>query len=260
MSKNKILFDGCSFTANSGFAPENQNKFHWPHLLSRHYRVDVDNNAVGGSSNTEIFNRTVQNTASDAYNLVVVQWSSINRYWAYRSDNNIDDFTIISGGQPCGFSCDQYETQQYSKLHQTYFTNNYMNLRHWLCQVIALAGFFNYQKQPYVFIKGFENYISDFTNAEYISGVGFVNLPKEIKDLLDFNNRPDDYILSKIINIQNLINKARHLNWLNFDSISFNDAAVDLADDQMHPGLESNQWLSEQLILHCDRKNLLTHV
>lgn len=259
MIEKKILFDGCSFTADNGFQIENQSKFHWPHLVSQHYQTEFKNLAIGGSSNTAIFNRLVEHTALTRYKLVVVQWSEIGRYWAYHANQNIDDFTIIGSWEPTGFRNNNPETQQYAKLHQTYFDNNYVNLRQWLCQSIALAGFFDNQNQPYVFVKGFENYVKDFDSVRYSATTGFLNLSSAVQNLLDFDNRPDNYMLEKVTEIQTLLSKSKQLNWINFDSPGFYDSAVDLADDQMHPGPVSNSNFTTQFVAYCDRKNLLTH-
>lgn len=256
MIERKILFDGCSFTADNGFLLENQPRFHWPYLVSNHYQTEFKNLAIGGSSNTAIFNRTVEHTASNRYDLVVVQWSDIGRYVAYHASNNIDDFTIIGSWGVKGFRCNNSETQQYAKLHQTYFDNHYVTLREWLCQTIALAGLFDSKNQPYVFVKGFENYVNEFDNIKY-TGAGFVNLSSGLQPLLDFDNRPDDYIHKKVTEIQNLLSKSKKLNWVNFDSPGFYDSAVDLADDQMHPGPMSNANFTKQFISYCNHKNLL---
>ena len=255
----KILFDGCSFTADSGFLAEHQRVSHWPQLLSNHYQTKFDNSAQGGSSNEEIFNRVVQTTSANSYDLVVVQWSEISRQWIHCSSQNIDDFTIINTGHPKGHQCGSHEVQQYAKLHYTYFNNQYVNLKKWLCQGLALAGYLDSKNQPYVFIKGFENYVSAFTRIEYVVGTGFKNLEDSTKSFLDFDNRPDDYLLYKIGEIQLLLDNASRSNWLNFNSLSFIDAKTDVADDKWHPGINSNLQLTNQLIAYCNNNNLLTH-
>lgn len=249
------MFDGCSFTANSGFETENQCVSHWPYLLSQHYQKEFDNNAIGGSSNEEIFYRVVCATALHSYDLVLVQWSELSRVWIHCATKNIDDFTIINYGDPKGYRADMPEVKQYAKLHYAYFNNYYVNLKKWLCQVLSLAGYLDSKTQPYVFIKGFENYISKFNSIDY--NVGFENLHSTIKHFLDFDNRPDDYLLKKIKDIQILLCQVQKLNWVNFDSLSFFDSTIDLADDQCHPGPDSNRLLTNQLILYCNKHHLL---
>ena len=256
MSNKKILVDGCSFTANSGFTLENQRSYHWPHLLGKHYQIKFDNNAIGGSSNEEIFNRVICSSVSVLYDLIVVQWSEISRLWIHYAAQNIDDFTIINAGHPLGHRADSPEVKQYAKLHYTHFDNVFVNLKKWLCKVLSLAGYFDAKKQPYVFIKGFENYISVFKTIEYDQG--FKNLDPRIKVFLDFDNRPDDYLHKKINDIQVLLGQVQKLNWINFDSLSFNNSRVDVADDLSHPGPNTNRLLVDQLIRYCNSNNLLT--
>ena len=201
MTGKKILFDGCSFTANSGFTTENQCKFHWPRLLSQHYQTSFENNAIGGSSNDEIFNRVVLATQANSYSVVFVQWSEIGRHWVYWNSDNIDDFTIINQATPLGFQSNRPEVQQYAKLHYTYFDNYYTNLKKWLLQTLALGGYLRSISQPYVFIKGFENSMSSFDSIEYGASKGFENMNSFLKNLLDFDHRSDDYIHRKVKDI-----------------------------------------------------------
>ena len=258
MTDKKILFDGCSFTANNGFKTENQCKFHWPHLLSQHYQTKFDNNAISGSSNEEIFHRVISATQRNSYNVVFVQWSEVSRQWVYWGNDTLNRFTIINQGLPIGFQKDRPEVKQYAKLHYTYFNNYYVNLKKWLLQVLALGGYLRSISQPYVFIKGFENSISRFTDVEY-SNNGFKNISPFLKKLLDFDNEPDNVILERINNIQVLLNKVQQLDWLNFDSKSFVDSKVDLSDDFLHPGPQTNTQLTEQLILYCNQLKLLAN-
>jgi len=259
MTAKKILFEGCSFTASNGYTEANQHRFHWPYLLQQHYQFEFNNTAIGGSSNDEIFNRALHGTTDSLYKLVVVQWSEINRHWIYHATANIDDYTIINRGLPSGYRSKDQTVQQYAKLHHTCFNNTYVNLRRWLLQTIALAGFFEFREQNYIFIKGFENYISQFESIRYDVQDGFVGVLPEIKKLLDFDRRPDDYMLKKIVDIQKLIQQVKNLNWLNFGVPGISDAKFDLAEDKVHPGPDSNRALADQFINYCTQKKLLTH-
>ena len=163
MIKKKILFVGCSFTANSGFTDDNLTKYHWPYLVSKHFDCYYHNAGIGGSSNEEIFYRTLELTANQSFDLVVVMWSALGRKWTYFSEPNIDDFTIINPG-PAGFKSNSTEVKDFHKLYLTYFNNQYVSLKQWLDQIICLQGYFKHKKQSYVFVKGFDNLIFDFNN------------------------------------------------------------------------------------------------
>ena len=80
---------------------------------------------------------------------------------------------------------------------------------------------------------------------------------EELKKLFDFHNRPDYYILEKINVLKSLIETIDRSKWINFDGLSFLDMQIDYADDQSHPGAETNKLLVNKLIEHIDTNNLL---
>jgi hypothetical protein len=257
MPKKKILFAGCSFTAHCGFNDTNQLIYHWPEIFSKHFNVYYQNIAIGGCSNNEIFKRTIEATASQSFDLVIVMWSSTDRKWIYHSNNNVDDYTIINNGIPLGFNNHCAESKTYAKLHYTHFNNQYMNLKHWLIDSLALAKYFESIQQPYVFSKGFDNLISGIDCVTYCQGTGFTNISDTVKQMVDFDNQPDYYINEKIKILQNLINQNKNLNWIDFLDSGFFRHAVDISDDNMHPGIKSNQIFATRLIDHCREQQLL---
>jgi hypothetical protein len=96
-----------------------------------------------------------------------------------------------------------------------------------------------------LFIKGVENYITTLNNASYCNG--FHNIDG-LKSMLDFDNRPDDYILIKLNVLKQLVGALDQTHWLNLATSSFCDMQTDLADDLAHPGRESNRKLSDNLV------------
>jgi hypothetical protein len=130
-----------------------------------------------------------------------------------------------------------------------------MNLKKWLLQCIALADIFKNRNQPYIFALGFDNLIYSFKKIKYSNG--FIDITDTCKNLLDFDNQPDDYILSKIKIIQNLIEQASQLNWLNFDGPSFYEMSIDVADDLAHPGQLTNKLMYEKFVTYIDQNKLL---
>ena len=249
------MFAGCSFTAHCGFNEDNRQKYHWPYLLEHHYHAKQTNIAIGGCSNDEIFLRSLEESLTNQYDLAIIMWSGLERSWIYFDDKNIDDFTIINNGVVTGNNSLQSAACDYAKLHYAYFNNQYMNLKKWLLQCVALANFFKNRDQPYVFAPGFANLIDQFAKIKYDQGV--FNMDDTCKAMLDFDNRPDDYVWTKVKVLQDLIAQTSRLDWLYFDGKNFHDSAVDVADDQEHPGILSNQKLYQQLVIHIDQRKLL---
>ena len=257
MSKKRILVVGCSFTNDCGFTEVNRPKFHWPWLLSNHYDCYFQNAGLGGSSNEEIFNRAIEILANNKFDLVIVLWSSIGRKWAFFEDHNIDDFTILNNGIINGFIPDIRTAQKYADLHYKSFNNQYVNIKNWLIQIIVLENFCKQAGQPFIFIKGFDNHITDIINSTYTIDSGFVGIDS-IKYMLDFNHRPDYYINLKLQELKNLINKIDQTNWINFNSNAFTHANyfVDVADDNKHPGPITNNKLYLNLINHITQQQI----
>ena len=247
---------GCSFTADCGFHEGNMFKYHWPFLLKSHYNFDIKNSAIGGMSNDEIFFKTMEESTHTTHDLIIVMWSCIGRKWIYYSKDNIDDFTIINSGVVKGLNLSPDQTQLYAKIHYSYFDNHYVLLKQWLLQVIALQNTFKKTNQKYIFIKGFENYLSDFLKIQY-SDDGFNGMTDDIKQMLDFDNRPDYYIKEKIDIIKKLINKIDISNWVNFKSIAFNDMTIDFSDDGEHPGQKTNSSMTNAIMTHIDKIKML---
>jgi hypothetical protein len=254
----RVFFNGCSFTADSGFMESNRLKYHWPEIFSKHYNCYFYNAAIGGSSNEEIFYRTIENCYSTDYDLIITMWSAVGRKWVYWSDNNIDDFTIINSCNTKGFDANRPELSAYAKLHYAYFNNQYINLKQWLEQIIALKHFFSYKQQKYVFVKGFDNLIFDIDQIKFNDDSGFSGMSHRLKGIFDFDNRPDYYIKEKLDILKSLILEIKSYNWaIDFTGPGFGDSKIDFSDDLSHPGIISNQSFASHLIDYCDKKNLL---
>jgi hypothetical protein len=245
MHQKQALFVGCSFTNDCGFTVENQLKYHWPHLFCQQTNYNIHNHAIGGMSNHEIFLRTSEQVAHNSYDLVVVMWSGAGRHWAYCADNNIDDFTILNSAITKGLCADSAHVKSYAELHYKWFNNRYIAIKQWLLYSLALENFLKNINIPYIFIKGFDNNISDLLNATYDNGFHGID---NLKSSLDFDNRPDDYILKKLNVLQSLLQKQDTAHWLNLDKTSFWDSTVDVADDLSHPGIKTNAMLASSLV------------
>lgn len=253
--KKKILFVGCSFTEDCGFTEVNRSKHHWPNLLANHYNCEFKNIAIGGMSNEEIFLRTTEEVLHQKYDLVIIMWSGLSRRWVYTSDNNIDDFTIINKGEILGLGNNNPDIRQYAKIHYVLLDNLYMDLKKWLIFANTLAIVL--KDHPFIYIKGFDNLLSEFKQINWSGSSGFNSMSDSIRTILDVDNRPDDYILTKIKTITQLITLLDNDYWLNFNGPSFLDSAIDTADDNEHPGIITNLNLVNDLIKYINYRAIL---
>jgi len=79
----KVCFNGCSITVGEGFSFEQRDSFIYDRLVSKKFNFESDNIAVAGSSNYKIFMRSAKAIMSGKYDLVVTQWSALNRVWLH---------------------------------------------------------------------------------------------------------------------------------------------------------------------------------
>ena len=246
MKNKKILFAGCSLTATSGFTEHNQSIYHWPMVFSKHFNCYYQNVALTGCPNEEIFLNTIENVVKERYDLVVIMWSSIGRYWFYPADHNIDDYIAVPSDNTA---------LQYQKLYHAHFNNQYMSIKKWLSHIVALQNMFENFSQKFVFIKGFDNHLNDFIKVNYNNGYENID---SIKYMLDFDQRPDAYIWNKISIIKDLIHRIDQHTWVNFNGEAFCQSSyeVDKADDNDHPGRKTNINMATDLINHCINQNI----
>lgn len=247
---NRVLFAGCSFSEDCGFLPENQKKYHWTNLLQHQFGFDYNNIAIGGMSNPEIFYRTVNQLSISKYDIAIIQWSGINRFWAYNSKNNIDDVTMLTNGIVKGYVVDKKASEKFARLYYEHFFNTFVELKHWLLNIIALQSLLESTKTNYLFVKGFDNFITELLASKYME---YPAIPESMKSFFDFDNRSDDYLHLKLTELTTLIDVVKTFKWVNFESTPFSKynwvggKVTDFADDGMHPGIESNKKLAADI-------------
>jgi len=240
-----ILVSGCSFTEQCGFTKQNQPLYHWPYLLANHYKASITNIGKNAGTCEEIFYRTQEQVLSKSYDLVVVLWTYPHRRWAYSSYNNVDEWTILTPPTgPVGKNADISGVKDYAHLHYKHFDNAYMNLKRFLLQVKGLELVLKQCNQNYVFIQGCDTLCKEVYDR---------NLTSDMKDMLDFHNRPDEYIFEKLDNLRNILTSIDFDNTIEWLDYSFYDKKLDRADDNVHPGPLSNKLLFDKLVAHINQ-------
>ncbi len=239
-----ILVAGCSFTEQCGFTKQNQPLYHWPYLLADYYESDVTNIGINAGTCEEIFYRTLEQVIDTSYDYAVVVWSYPHRRWMYSSHNNVDDYTIL--GPPAeGKNADINGVKDYARLHYKHFDNSYMNLKRFLLQVKSLELALKNLNRKYVFVQGTNTLCREVFDC---------NLTSDIKDMLDFENRPDEYISEKLNDLRNILTSIDFDNTIEWLDYSFYDNRLDRADDNVHPGPRSNKLLFDKLVAHIANK------
>lgn len=149
----RILTVGCSYTYGTELPdiPDhgdltdlaNQSRLSWPWQLAQRHAAQVTNLAISGGSNGRIFRVAMTESARTQYDLVVCQWTFIDRPdWQY---NKLDMPTNCSA-----YNCKLYPgLEYYYKQH----SNEDHSFQTWLSYVVALQNHFKSVDQSYVFVS-----------------------------------------------------------------------------------------------------------
>ena len=244
-TKVKVCFNGCSFTAGEGF-DSSQRKLHaYDCVLADQHNWDCDNIAVNGSSNHTIFLRSAQAIQSQQYNIVFTQWSALNRIWLSPGP---ETYYFINDLRHPDYSYrDLYINQQdKKKLNQLLLLLNhdYQNILDLVCYCRILEQLAELNKTRLIFINGLVPWQSDLVQP--LSQDLDSALSKYTKEILDFENRNDREIINYFSKLQQQVSTLDFSNWVNmFDSFQSN--VCDTAPARHHPGVNSHQWMINQI-------------
>jgi hypothetical protein len=259
----KVLITGCSYSVNntqSGWKEENLHKTYHS-ILENITNWKINNQAIGGCSNREIVQRTVEHCLNQSYDFCIIQWSSLHRLWLYEADSNIDDYTQILP-KVCGIMSVGDAPHTVNKLLVAYYMNHYMELKHWLHDQAMLQSFLKERCIPYVFVRGFTNFIPELEMlAEQWpkDKISDLEIPQQIKLILNFDSNPDDYLYKKLSSLMSAylsIDKSNCIGYNQSSMIYGFDPAythLDYADDGRHPGHLINTKISKTILNHIEK-------
>ena len=258
---SKVLVVGCSYSSlhwGSGWKEENY-CYLYPKILESKYKCNIVNVAFPGLSNDEIFYRTLDHVTKENYDLCIVQWSGIDRVTLYESEKNLlQPLPIIPWHPSVGhLSINPCLSDLHSML-VTYYNNHYIKLKHWFLQQITLQTLLKEKQIPFLFLRGFANYIPEFEMLPSIDNIKVETLDKKLKDVMQHEYLSDDTILPAFIRLVELyhqIDKSFCIGY-NFSKEVYGlhtDLTNDKADDERHPGKLSNKLLAEQIIEYVNK-------
>lgn len=260
----KVLITGCSFSVNntqSGWQESNLCNTYHNMLQTNRSGWHITNRAIGGCSNREIAQRTIDSCLAEHYDFCVVQWSSLHRFWIYESECNIDDETQILP-KVCGKLTVGNAPHILEKTLMAHYLNDYMALKHWLQDQVALQSFLEQRQIRYIFVRGFQNYVPELellTHQWPKEHISDLQIPDPIKIMLQFDHNPNDYLhckLSGLIRAYLAIDKSHCIGYNQSDMIYGLDPILeqDRADDGSHPGRIVNAALSAAILSHIDQR------
>lgn len=229
-----VLIAGCSISnpQASNFDDD---------YLDEHYtqRIGLKNNnvinlSVGGQSNQKILLKTCAEISKQQikYDLVIVQWTSLfrlNLNKCFSIYENCCNITIS------GVSNQPKEVQKFWSIWCKNFIHPRIEILEWFSQIILLENFLKNKNIPYVFVKGFDNFLNDIHKENWQLTSDEFKLA-----VLRHDYHPDleiSHIYDEMLSLYNIIDKNH---WLNLPAEAWDDDVIDKSEDNRHPGPKSH--------------------
>jgi len=258
----KVLFTGCSYTAGGGFELAKQEPNLWVNILhSKTFlnEFELHNEAMGGRSNSGIFQDSVDNLTKQHYDLAFVCWTSLFRF---EVDLGLELYTTRAVFAPNGPLCDHnLNDVNYSKKYLESIRDRFVTLQTPHLEILNLLIYANSLIRLSKFTGTrifFINAICPWDNNyfEKLENVLPQSYTEYTKNLININNRDDSEIQKLYNKIHLEYNHAGGIQsnyWLNLYQ-SLRSLQVDVNADGLHPGIKSNQRFFELINTALEQK------
>ena len=204
--------------------------------------TNVTNLSSGGQSNTKIFNKTTIEVIKNPkkYDLIAVQWTSLIRLSMNRGqtiyDNQVD-FTLGSRNK---------DFKRFQKIWENNFCHPRIELLEWLAQITALTAFLSAQGQNFIFITTYDNFLPNLIHSDWHDcDKEFLDIVLNLPAMIDEEITP--YYRELYTCYQSMV-RISESNWLNLYTPPWLESAVDRAEDNEHPGVDSHKLYAEDFI------------
>ena len=251
------LFTGCSYTAGTGFDLLDKDDNLWVNLLHKTHqdlsKTEKINDSAAGRSNSNIFSRTVYNLTHYDVKYAFVQWTGFSRL---EFSTGLETYSTRQVFMPnLNIPDHNLNDITYSKRYLESVQNRILALMHEHYEIVklieyinSLLGVCNATGTKIFFINGLcpwdNNFFSQLSNSTPNDYTSYT------KKLININKRDDDEIFKlykKIHSEYNALGGIRKNHWLNLYS-SLRGNRIDTNNDNLHPGIKSNQNTSHLLL------------
>ena len=251
----KVCWNGCSFTVGEGFPEHQREHYIYDRLVSKKFKFDSTNIAIGGSSNVEIFKRSAQAILDHKYDIVITQWSALNRIWFYPGP---DSYFFLNDERFPDFKYrDIYlDSNTKTKLRETLLLLNhdYHNILDLISYCRILECMASTTDTKVVFINGLVPWKNDLVCNFTTMDIGN-QLSNYTKSILDFDHRGDSEIIELFQTLQDNFKKLNQTQWVNLFS-SMHSLAFDLGPEGHHPGIKSHELIANYISEYLTRNQI----
>lgn len=251
----KLLVCGCSYVAGDGFDLHKDEPLLWVNLL--HKNTSLNNHQLinagrSGRSNSGIFQDAVYHMAREHIDVAIVAWTSMPRYELHLGIEKYDTNIMFLPAGPLydvnlndvSYSKKYLESVRDRFLSLINLHYEILNLIHYVNSLINLAKLTNTQL---FFVNSLCPWDSQY--FEYLTDVLPSSYTDFTKKLLNVDNRDDEEIFLLYNKIHQEYIDAGSIQqqyWLNLYT-SLRNLRIDTNNDNLHPGIESNQKYFELL-------------
>ena len=197
----KILVSGCSISAGDGFSERIHDPAIYPNKLAEAYGANLVNVSVPGYDNQGIFLNTLEEMLTDNYDLILIQFTSLNRLVV---SPNVNTRMCISNAP----SLPQLENREFHNFYRVLTTINkdFEHLIRLFKIIIILQNLSKEQGYNIKFINGLLHWDEEFFNL-YRSKFAY--------DIIDFHQLPDHKIIQALDIIDSYKKKIDLSMWIN---------------------------------------------
>lgn len=248
----RFTFIGCSFTVGEGLDHEKDDQNNYTNILANHYSADIITNlSVKGNSNYNIFITALNEILFNTPDKIFVQWSALNRLWVYPGPDT--ELTLSHTIR----SDYKYGDIYYSKKQLQEFTNAYHILNHDYKNLITLINYCNILTRisncQIIFINGLLPWTQEISDKN--TAINFSeNLSAYSKELLGFNTNDDDKLNKFFSKLNVEVTSLDKKYWVNMFN-SLKNQAIDLGNDNAHPGIKSHHWYADMIIKYIEEED-----
>lgn len=242
----KVCWNGCSYTYGEGFDDADRLSHTYTALVNTRLGWDGINLSQRGSSNHEIFIRSAQAISSRCYDVVITQWSGLNRLWLRPGPDTV----LMSNQESKPY---HYRDIYLSGRDKNTLVNQLRLLNHDYGNIFYLVDYCKilqqlaaYNQTKIVYINGLVPWQSDLTHQGPLEDLGTV-LSDYTKSILDFDNRDDQEIIEFFDRLRIKFSEIDPSSWVNlFESMS--SLKLDHAPLDTHPGKKSHILYADMVI------------
>jgi hypothetical protein len=266
----KVIFTGCSLTAGNGWTNTDteksmciERKDHpelWVNLchdqILKLKKLELVNSGIGGASNTEIFQATVDSISSyKDIDTVFCQWTAMPRY---NFSIGFELWSTSEGLPPWArskFDIKLSNGDQYSRKYLDDLLDRLLSLHHLHGEILKVVKYSSILKRlckkfgiKLYFINGMCPWDQDyFVRLNNVLPESYTPFTK--KQILDIDSKNDTDIFKLYEILHNDYDKAGAVDpadWINlYNSMQKNK--LDANFDNQHPGTQSNQLYFQQV-------------